>query len=275
MRAITVGICLTLVAGCEDAGKVSEDKAKEHVEVLGKWLESDLAEVRGGLPKAAPHLEKLYAEDADPAEDLDAVRTALEKARSKVQDLRVAKSTFFALANPEGTVLRNDQDQDRMAGKSLFSAFPKLKEAEKGFVETMGSMPEASSVKDADAQWVAAVPVKVGGSTRGLYVSGWSWSAYAYRLQNGLESELRPDEGEGKMPLVYTFVVVKDTVYRGYKTPEVNGKAIADQKPAEKTAGGKTYAGQIEITGRKFGLAIKPVEKAGEGVSVAVLRSET
>lgn len=270
LAAVAVG------PGCTKSSKVSEEQAKQHVEFLAKAVQEDVEEVRKGLPEGAKHLEDLYKSDTKPADDLKAVRNALERARSKVQDLRVAKSTFFALATTDGTVLRNDQEQDRMAGKNFFTAFPELKQATQGkYVETRGSMPEASGVRGPDGEWVAAQPIIVDGATKGLYVTGWSWSAYAYRLENALRSELHSKTAANdKMPLAYVYVLVDKNVYGAPVSPQVNAKAIADRDPFAHMQSG-LYATQLEITDRDFGLAVKTLPVLGKNVAVAVLRSET
>jgi hypothetical protein len=259
---------------CENKGKISREHARTHAEELGKIVREDVEEVRRGLPEGAKLLGPLYTAERAPKDDLPAVRSALERARGKVQDLRVAKSTFFALVDVSGQVLRNDQEQDLMAGKNVFSSFPDLKQALAGkYVESRGSMPEAARVKGPDGQWVAAQPVVAGGATKGLYVTGWSWSAYAYRLENSIRSSVR-SEGE-RAPLVYVYVVVDNDVYGAPISPEVNAKAIAEEKPMSKIQGEALHETTLEITGRDFGLAVKGTPALGQGVGVAVLRSET
>lgn len=275
--AWVVGVAVLLsVAGCTKSSKISAAKATGHVQFLAKAVQEDVEEVRKGLPEGAKYLQALYKSDTAPKDDLKAVREALEHARSKVQDLRVAKSTFFALATTDGVVLRNDQEQDLMAGKSLFKAFPALEQAAHGkYVETRGSMAEAAAVRGADGQWVAAQPIEVGGETKGLYVTGWSWSAYAYRLENALRSEVHSSLGSSdKMPLVYVYVLVDKSVYGAPVSPQVNAKAIADRDPLAHLQGG-VYSAELEITDRDFGLAVKALPALGEHVGVAVLRSET
>lgn len=211
--------------------------------------------------------------------DPETARRALEKSRNKVSDLRVAKSTFFALVNPDGTVLRNDQEQDRMAGKNLFAAFPALKRAlSEPYVETRGSMPEAAEVRGrADAQWVAAVPVKGegDGAPIALYATGFSWSAYAYRLENSARSNARAALKEREtLPLVYVYVVVDREVYGAPVSPEINAKVVKEQSVLDKSSPGKPFTAALEITGRSFGLAALPAPALGERVAIAVLRSE-
>jgi hypothetical protein len=210
--------------------------------------------------------------------DPESARRALGKARDKVPDLRVAKSTFFALVTPEGVVLRNDQEQDRMAGANFFAAFPAAKRAlTEAYVETRGSMDEASEVRGRkDAQWVAAVPVKTDAGTQAVYATGFSWSAYAYRLENAARSNARGALKEReKMPLIYVYVVVDSEVYGAPISPEVNAKVIKDQAVLDKSSPNKPLGVELEITGRSFGLAAMPVPVLGERVAIAVLRTET
>ncbi len=224
---------------------------------------------------AAPPLAAAPAAAAAP--EPGAVRAALHQARSKVQDLRVAKSTFFALADPQGIVLRNDQDQDQMVGRGLFAAYPALRQALTGtYVETMGSMPEAAGIASrSDAQWVAAAPVMQHGQVKGLYVTGWSWSAYSKRLQHALRGELLGKLEPGKNePLIYVVIVVGKDVF-GWDAPDVNLQAVAAVDFGSKLDGEAPRTEIIELTGRRWGVAAKLAPALGKGVAVAVLRSET
>jgi hypothetical protein len=263
--------------GCESTAKKSALEARAHVVELAKLGREDAREIRQGLPQGAVELEKLVAAAPQPL-DAQTARDALEKARGRVQDLRTAKSTFFALASPDGVVIRNDQEQDRMAQKSLFTAFPGLKAAVAGgYVEARGSMEEAAEVRGRpDAQWIAAVPVRSEGSTRALYVTGWSWSAYAYRLQTSLRSAVAAERKEHDgMPLLYTFVLVEGAVYAARDVPDVNIETVKNAKLVEKARGRDAVSQELEITGRSFGLAAVLVPELGDKVALAVLRSET
>ena len=274
--ALCAVLTLSLPA-CDGDKKLSQSKAAEHVASLVETATGDVQEIKNGLPEGAKHLAKLFEGGAAPKDDLPAVREALDKARNKVQDLRVAKSTFFALVDDQGTVLRNDQDQDLMAGKNAFQSFPGLKAALDGkYVETRGSMPEAAKVKGTDGQWVAAAPIQVGDKTRALYATGFSWSAYAYRLENSLRSSVRGSmPANKKEPLIYVYVVVDKQVFGAPVSPEVNAQAIAKGDPLAKAQGDAVFSSVIEITGRDFGLGIKRAPALGAEVAVAVLRSET
>jgi hypothetical protein len=196
-----------------------------------------------------------------------------------VQDLRVAKSTFFALATLDGVVVRNDREQDRMAGKPLFPAFPGLsRAAEGGYVEAAGSLPEAHGVKGKpDAEWIAANGVRVGGTVKALYVTGWAWSSYAYRLEFALRSQITADlkNSRANLPLIYTFVLVGPDVYSAPESPEVNALAVRAREPLKHLATDGSFSALIEITGRTFALGVRAAPALGSEVAVGVLRSET
>jgi hypothetical protein len=262
---------------CTRKSELSAKKAQEHVRALVEATRTDVEEVRAGLPEGAKHLEALFKKPLT-QEDAQDAKEELERARNQVQDLRVAKSTFFAVVTPEGLIVRNDREQDLMAGKNIFEPFPAVRTALEGkYVESQGSMPEASAVRGRpDAQWIAAQPVKLDGAVRGLYVTGWSWSAYAYRLENAVRSIVRSELAEReKMPLVYVFVVVDKDVYGAPVSPEVSARAIAALDPLAKIQGEQQHSEELEITGRWFGLAIQRTPALGANVAVAVLRSET
>ncbi len=274
--ALTI-LSLVTLSACESSAKLSAEKAKGHVAFLKKAAETDVTEVRQGLPKGAEHLRGFFESTEQPQAAAQKAREALEKARGKVQDLRVAKSTFFALAMPTGHIIRNDQEHDAMAGKNLFKAFPELKAAEQKYIETRGSMPEASGVRGKpDGQWVAAAPVKLQGKTVGLYVTGWSWARYAYRLETGLRSQVKSDTKQGdSVPLLYVYLVVGKNVFGAPVSPDVNAEAIAKLKPLEQAKGNELFQAELDITGRGFGVAVQRVPALGKDVAIAVLRSET
>lgn len=273
-----VSVSALFAGGCGNDAKKSAEFSRGHALELVRAAREDVREVRTGLPLGAAELAKILPPKADGDIDASTAREALQKARNKVQDLRVAKSTFFALATPGGSIIRNDREQDRMVGKDLFVAFPALRAAVEGkYVETRGSMAEAAEVRGrGDGQWVAAAPVRAEDQTRALYVTGWSWSAYAYRLENSLRSSLRSALPErGKMPLAYVYVVVDRDVYGAPVSPDVNAKMIKDQNVLEKVKGSEPWSIELELTGRAFGLGVALAPELGDKVAVAVLRSET
>ena len=270
------------VAACKDTGKLSAARAAEHVAFLVDTVGKDVEEVRSGLPKGAQLMATQLGRDPAIVKDPNAVKDALEIARRKVQDLRMAKSTFFVLADLGGTALRNDQEQDRMAGRPLFASFPALATAKDSYVETTGSMPEASGVRAPrpDGQWVAGAPVSVNGTTQALYVTGWSWASYAYRLEFALRGKIRSEladkkKANEKEPLVYVFVAAGKSVFGAPVTPELDATTIAGLDPLSKVKQGETFSTPIEITGRAYGLAVRRAPSLGADIGIAVLRSET
>lgn len=273
-------LCVALWCGCERTNEQSVTRALAHARDLVEVVNKDVSEIREGLPLGAQELAKRWvAEGDDLTSDPEAARAALNYARNKVQDLRVAKSTFFALATTEGSVIRNDREQDLMAGATLFGAFPALAGAARGpYVEALGVMPEAHGVKGKpDAEWVAAVGVPIGGQVRALYVTGWAWSSYAFRLEFSLRNRLKT-ELAGKrenVPLVYTFVLVGDGVYGSPESPEVNAQAIAGKKPLSQLGADGSFSALLEITGRAFALGVQAAPGVAPGVAIGVLRSET
>lgn len=263
--------------GCEDSGEVSAERAGKHAEHLTGIITKDVEEIRRGLPEGAKIVAEALKDEDDPAQDPERTKLILETARAKVQDLRVAKSSFFAFVKPDGTVVRNNRDQDMMAGKNILTAFPTLEQAVSGkYTEAVGSMPEARGVEGKpDGQWVAAEPVKGSDGTVGLFVTGWAWSIYAKRLEAALRTHILDSEKEGPQPLAYVFIVTKENAYGTPPSPEVNSEAIMKLDPQKLVSGDGVVTQQLEITGRSFGLGLQRVRALGDGVIVAVLRSET
>jgi hypothetical protein len=269
--------CVSFSSGCTKTGEISKKKAREHVELLAKAAREDVEEVRRGLPLGAKQLESFYAQ-AQAGEDAAAAKHALELARNRVQDLRVAKSTFFLLAAGNGSIWRSDLEHDALAGKNLFEAFPALKDAMNKYTETRGSMPEAAGVRGRpDGQWAAATPVMKDAAVAGVYATGWSWSAYAYRLENQLRGLVKSDAASNKTkePLVYVYVMVEKEAYGAPISPDVNAKAVKDSGLMGRASGEAVVDAEQEIEGRDFGIALRRVPALGTDVAIAVVRSET
>jgi hypothetical protein len=266
------------VVGCKADGKASSALAGQQLGELAKAAAEDVQQLRDGMPLGAAELDKLLPAGGLAELDPSVARETLNKARSRVQALRVAKSTFFALVAPSGIVVRSDGEQDRLVGKDLFVPFPGLKAAlAGGYTETRGSMLEAAGVRGRpDAQRVVVSPIGQGAGVRGLYVSGWSWAAYAYRLENAARSTARSATDRGrKMPLLYAYVVVGPEVFGAPISPDVNLKAVKDLDLTRKVQSGAPFTTELELTGRVFGLAAIRAPELGDGALIALLRSET
>lgn len=279
---VTLGLVVAVTgsaAACTDSGKVSETKAIAHADRLATIAADDVEQVRRGLPRGAKALGQLWSVDGDKRPEPAVVRTRMESVRNADPDLEVAKSTFFAVTDDTGVVLRSDQEPDPIADKSLVPAFPTLAKSLSGEgVETYGAMPELRGARNgADEQWVAAAPLRDDhGTVRGMYVSGWSLRRFAYHLEEALKTELREQAKTtpGKLPLVYAFVFRGAKVYGAPITPEVDVEALEKLDLAARAGAQAVFHQQLEITGRAYGVAARKVPNLGPDAGVAVLRSE-
>jgi hypothetical protein len=277
--------CLTCIAAslaltsCKDQAKESERKAALDVTSLSALTDKDVGEVTEGLPIGASQMAALFANGADPSKDLAAVRGGLRRIRSDVPDLMVAKSTFFALTDAQGVAIRNDLEQDLMAGQNLASSFPDLRKALGGtFVTATGVFAGKEHASPPDRDWVAAAPVKGDhGQTVGLLVTGWTFRSFANHLQvtlrHDVQEALLNAKDTGKLPILYVMVFDGTGTYSAPLTPPVNDKALADLDLVAKTAAGPVH-GVLNITDRDFGYAAARAPKLGVDAGIAVLRSE-
>jgi hypothetical protein len=279
---LTLGV---LGAGCKDRGKVSAEEARTNVKLLVELADKDVAEVERGLPEGgkrmAAHLAReTDAKQPDAKQNAPQVRAALLKIRQQVPDLGVAKSTFFAFTDDKGIAVRNDLEQDTMAGKDLVGAYPELRKAlsGEGFVTTQGQFPGVPNPQGPDREWVAGVPVtRADGSLIGLLVTGWTYRRFANHLQESLKRDLQDklmrDGDKGKLPVVYVFVFDKDGVYGARGAPPPDEKALAELGLTARTASGPVDS-PLVIADRPFGYAAARVPKLGADVGIVVLRSE-
>jgi hypothetical protein len=193
-------------------------------------------------------------------------------------DLGIAKSTFFALADANGIAIRNDLEEDVMAGQNLFTVFPALAKARDGYVTTTGVFPNASNKNGPDEDWIAGVPVKQDtGATGAVFVTGWTYRFFARHLQESLKDRLTDDAKkagtERKIPVFYVAVFDKSGVYSAPLTPVVDEKALTEQDLVGKTASGAAQ-GTLALTDRAFGWAAVRTPKLAPDTGIVVLRSE-
>jgi len=269
---------LVLCLGCKDQAKESAARAATDASGLQALVDKDVGEVERGLPEGAKKLAVLVAKGADPHQDVAGVRRELQHMRRDVMDLSVAKSTFFALADPSGVAIRNDLEEDVMAGQNLFTVFPALSKAKDGYVTTTGSFPNSTTKNGPDEDWIAGVPVKKeDGTTGAVLVTGWTYRYFARHLQESLKDRLndeaRKTGDEGKVPVFYVAVFDKTGVYPAPLTPAVNEKALGELELVAKSAQGSA-TGTVTITDRPFGWAAVRTPKLAPDTGIVVLRSE-
>jgi len=271
-------IAAAALCACNDPAKESATKALGDVAFLGALVDKDTGEIERGLPEGAKRLGTLVSAGADPAKDVPAVRRALLRVRRDVMDLAIAKSTFFALAGVDGIAIRNDLEEDVMAGQNLFAIFPALTRAKEGYVTATGAFPNGSGKSGPDEDWVAATPVRREDGTPGaLFVTGWTYRYFARHLQESLKDRLveeaKRSASDWKMPVFYVALFDRSGVYSAPLTPQVDEAALVAQNLVAKTAGG-TAQGTVTITDRAFGWAATRMPRWAPDTGIVVLRSE-
>ncbi len=280
LPVVALGVVALLPAslGCKDQAKESATLATRDVMQLAELVDKDVAEVRRGLPEGAKSLAPLVANGADPRQDVAGVRKALLRMRRDVPDLNIAKSTFFALTDPSGVAIRNDLEEDVMAGQNLIALFPPLAGAANGLVTATGLFPNAASKNGPDEDWITGIGVKrETGAMGALLVTGWSYRYFARHLQEALKTRLLDEAkaagNEGNLPVYYVAVFDHGGVYPAPTTPDVDTKALVAQDLVAKTAGAP-YQGTTSIADRGFGVAALRTPSLAPDTGVAVLRSD-
>lgn len=281
--AVSMLPLLAPLPACKDHGKESAARAASDVAWIGALVDKDVGEIARGMPEGAKKLATLVSGGADPRADAQGVRKALQRMRRDVMDLNVAKSTFFALADASGVAIRNDLEEDTMAGQNLAQIFPALARAKDAYTVTVGSFPSASTKSGPDEDWVAAAPVRRDdGTTGALLVTGWSYRYFSRHLQEALKSKLADEAkaagNEGRLPVFYVAIFDKTGVYSSPLTPQIDEQALSNQRLVDKTAAGGGVGGAaqgaLDITDRSFGWAAMRTPQLAPDTGVVVLRSE-
>ncbi len=278
-RILPIFTLVLALGACKDKGKQSAEAARPNVESLVDLANKDVAEVERGLPEGGKKMSEILASTDDPKKNPPEVRAALNKIRRDVPDLGLAKSTFFAFTDDKGIAIRNNLEQDTMAGKDVVHGYPGLDRVLTGeaYVQTNGQFGTPNPIGP-DKEWVAAVPVKrADGTLEGVLVTGWTYRWFAYHLQETLRRDIQDallrSGDTGKMPIVYVLLFDKAAVYGARGTPPIHEKTLGEMDLTSKTAGGTTD-GSATIDGRVFGWAAARVPKLGPETGIVVVRSE-
>lgn len=265
------------VSACGDQGAEAQKHAVWALGEVHPLIARDVKQIREGLPKGAAALAKDIGDD--PAADPAGLQRRIKAARERTNELNVAKSTFFSFATVDGVVLRSEADPDRLVEKNVLGPFPALKKALEqgaGVVETSGEMDEMRGVRTGiDTTFVAAhaVPGKEGAPARGLFVTGWSYRAYAFYLEEAARKALAEDarkQEKNKTPVAYVYLARGGKAYGAPVSPDVNADAVAKADLAAKCKDAP-WEGRMEIEGRPFGAAAKRVPELGEDATLVVL----
>ncbi len=278
--SVAVVVTALPLAGCGDQSAEAESQATWTLAQIHPLIARDVGQIRVGLPKGAVALAKDLGDD--PAADPAGLQRRIKGAREHTDDLNIAKGTFFSFVTNDGVVLRSEADPDRLVEKNIFGPFPALRkavDAGAGVVETTGEMDEMRGVRTGDdIIFVAAhaVPSKEGAQgapPRGLFVTGWSYRAYAFYLEEAarraLADEARKLE-KTKTPIAYVYLARGGKAYGAPVSPDVNAEAVAKADLAAKCKDGPWH-GQIDITDRPFGAAAQRVPELGEDTTLVVL----
>lgn len=263
--------------GCDDSAKKSEAAATESLDVVFPLVERDVGQVRKGLPEGVRAIEKKLP--SDPAGSRLELQKAIKDTRGAIDDLSFAKVTFFAFATPDGVVLRNETDPDRLVEQNVFKAFPALEKAKDpaaGPVEAYGKMEAIRGVKKGeDIAWVVAQGIPGDGGPKGVLVTGWSMRLYVRVLEQQLVAKLTEKAKEGKqtnVPVAYVFIVKGSEAFGDPDRADELTATIAKLDLAAKTAGGDFKVAQ-EIEKRQFGIAARRAPALGEDAAIVVAAS--
>jgi len=294
LRLLPVIAAVGMLAGCKDRGKIAADYAKGHATLLAGVAAKDFEALARGVPEGGKKATVLfYAKGADPKSDPIGVRRDLLQVERAVPELLAAPTTFAALADDSGLIIRNNLEMDAMAGVDLFRIYPGLKQAaSKPFVSEIQSFAPASDGKkngpDDARTFVSAARVpKDDGTIGGYYVTGWGLRTYAFHLREALLRDLDPSHPSATaapsassaatssvlLPILYVALFDEAGVYTARGTPDADRDALRDLHLVEATEAGPASAA-IAITGRDFGWAAVRIPAFGAKVGVVVLRSE-
>jgi hypothetical protein len=139
-------------------------------------------------------------------------------------------------------------------------------------------MQEMRGVRNGpDLAWAVAHPVKdAGGQMKGVFLTGWSFRGFAYHLDETAKRHLKDEaqkNDEKSVPLLYVFAMKKGKAYGAPQTPDVDAEAIEKLDILAKTQQGP-WRGQVEITGRTFGVAAQRAPDLGDLAAIVVLASK-
>jgi hypothetical protein len=280
-RRVVLGSLAALAlasSGCEDKGKASEEAASSAIEFATSLVDRDIGQIRKGMPLGVPILEKRLPDDL--LGSRKEVQEAIKAARSNVDDLAFAKSTFFSFAAADGVVLRSETDPDRFVEQNALKAFPALARAlepKAGPVEAFGELDALRGVKRGhDLAWIVAAAARApDGTPRGLFLTGWSLRYYVRSVQEQVRAHLAEkakEAGRKAPPLVYAFLLKGNLAYGDPDVPDVTGETLVKLEVQSKAQSGP-FSMNATIEQRAFGIAARALPAYGSDAAVAVVAS--
>ncbi len=268
----SLAACAAVLVSCTSAAERNSAHAKDEAAFLVRYVEGEIQAIESGLPAGAKMIAETTA-TLPPPFDPAIIRTQIVRARQGTPPLKSASVTFFAFADHEGTILRNDREEDAMAGQKLFALFPTLPKDSDGVRTALGAFPPDPLLPEGDRVFLASTHAG-SGTGGGYFMTGWSFRWFAAHLTETVKRDLTdkmPKEAPTRLPILYVGVFDRSGVYFAKSVPATNVRAAETESLFERTQAG-AVSGRLQVTDRDFSFAAMRIPKMGEA-GLVVLHS--
>ncbi len=283
---IATVVPITVAAGCKSKPQKQAEAAVADVDNVEKVIAArHVTSLARALPQAAISLSaKLSSDKPDFHNESKAMGASFTELRDKIDDLRSAKRSYFAIADASGEIVWVDDESWTVVGRRLAIGFPAVQEVIDGKPFATGGGKYGGAAEDA-LTFVEVAPLVRAGVRVGLLVAAWEAHDAAEDLQRQLQTELAMKTVKPKVrakakdkyqyaldqPDLWVAMFRGGNLYFAEDAPQPLVDGAKTINLLAKTANGP-WNGTFDVMNKGWGAAAKRLPSLGPDVGVAVLR---
>lgn len=282
LASLPLGLAAFPLAGCKSkADKQAELAVKDLDDVLDVVEKRHVQGLARALPQAAKDLGAKLA-----GVDLEKEAAAFPALRDKVDDLRSAKRSYFAVVDQGGEVQWVDDPAWPVVHRKIALGFPAVQTVLDGKSEYEKGIGRYGGADEAATTFVEAVPLrKADGTKLGALVACWEAHDAAEDLRRQLLTKLLQQSAQPvkrvkakdklklmlDQPDVWVGIFRNQWLYLQDDAPQPLEQALEAQGFFEKTKGG-AWHGTFDVMNKGWGAAAKRTPSLAPDVGIVVAR---
>ena len=280
-RAFLTTLGAATLTGCKSKADKQADLAVTDLDSVVKVVEERHV---AGLARALPQAGKDLATKLVGVE-LGKEAVAFNAIRDKVDDLRSAKRSYFAVVDASGEVQWVDDDAWPVVHRKIAVGFPAVQDVIDGKTAFGKGIGRYGGADEAATSFVEAVPLIKDGKLLGALVALWEAHDAAEDLRRQLLTQLlqksaqpmKRVKAKDKLKLLLDQPDVWVGLFRGQwlylqeDAPQPLEEALQAQKFTDKTNAG-AWKGTFDVMNKGWGAAARRLPSLGADVGVVVAR---
>lgn len=287
-RSFLVTLASVAAVGCKSKAQKQAEAAIPDVARLEKLIaERHVDALSRGLPVAAKALsDKLGDKPIEPKESAT-ITSAFDEIRNRMDDLRSAKRSYFAIVDLGGEIIAVDDPNWLVVGRKAGVAFPAMADVLAGKVPYAAGAGRYGGADPEALTFFEAAPILRADKPIGALISAWEVHEAAEDMQRQLQTDLAmktvKPKARAKPKDKYQLVLDTPDLWVAVFSEKYVWLQDGAPQPLEDAAkgiglhgktGGGAYHGTFDVMNRGWGVAAKRFPTLGEGMGIAVLRHQ-